>query len=111
MNPSPTDFTGIYIGSYLQSLTKNFSLGIEGIFQRPEGGLTEATLGYSAKWVSDNRDAIATLQMQGQGVVQATYWQKIGEKVDLAADLQAILGQRRDAVATVGAKYDFKMAT
>lgn len=111
LNPSPTDFTGIYIGSYLQSLTKTLAIGIEGIFQRPEAGLSEATLGYSLKWANENRDQIATLQFQGQGVLQATYWQKVAEKVDVAVDLQTILGSRRDAVATLGGKWDFKMAT
>ena len=35
LNPWPTDLTGIYVGSYLQSFTKNIALGVEGIYQNP----------------------------------------------------------------------------
>ena len=29
MNPSPLDLSGIYIGSYLQAVTKNLAFGVE----------------------------------------------------------------------------------
>ncbi|KAG8916182.1 translocase of outer mitochondrial membrane, partial [Tulasnella sp. 417] len=42
----------------------------------------------------------------------ATYWQKLSDKVEVAADLQLIAApQRREAITTLGAKYDFRMAT
>jgi len=112
LNPSPTDGSGIYIANYLQSLTRNFAVGVEAIYQRPDGAAQEAALGYMAKWTSDARDAIATMQLQGQGVAQLTYWQKLADNVSTAADLQVITaGGRRDAQATLGAKWDFRMAT
>lgn len=35
VNPWPADLTGIYIGSYLQSFTKNIALGLETLYQHP----------------------------------------------------------------------------
>jgi mitochondrial import receptor subunit TOM40 len=56
--------------------------------------------------------------LQPSGNVQATYFQKLSDKVDVALDLQTIIQPasmmgpaRREAVATLGAKYDFRMAT
>ncbi|KAF9005661.1 eukaryotic porin/Tom40 [Cyathus striatus] len=111
LNPSPTDFTGIYVGSYLQSLTKNFALGVETVFQRPSPDMFDATTSYLAKYTSTDKNWIATAQAQ-PGVLQATYWQKLSEKVEVAADLQVIEApSQRDAVATLGAKYDLRLAT
>lgn len=111
MNPSPADGTGIYLFNYLQSLTRNFAFGLETVYQRPSVDLREANTGYLAKWTSTPRDAIATLQLQ-PGVAQATYWQRLSDKVDAAVDLQCITaGGRREAQATLGAKWDFRMST
>ncbi|THG99207.1 hypothetical protein EW026_g3089 [Hermanssonia centrifuga] len=113
MNPSPIDSTGIYIGSILQSLTKNLALGVEAIYQRPQPDVSEMAASYVAKYTSSNKDWIATTQMQpSQGVLQATYWQKFGEKVEVAADLMLIAAPtRRDAIATLGARYDLRMSS
>lgn len=112
INPQPTDATGIYTFNFLQSLTRNFALGLETVWMRQSVDMSEATTGYVAKWTSDARDAIATLQLQGSGVAQATYWQRLAEKVEAAVDLQCITaGGRREAQATVGAKWDFRMST
>lgn len=112
INPQPTDGTGIYTFNFLQSLTRNFALGLETVWMRQSVDMNEATTGYIAKWTSDARDAIATLQLQGSGVAQATYWQRLAERVEAAVDLQCITaGGRREAQATVGAKWDFRMST
>lgn len=112
MNPSPADGTGIYMVNFIQSLTRNFALGLETVYMRPSVDSQEANTGYMAKWTSDARDAVATVQYQGTGVAQATYWQRLADKVDAAVDLQVITAQgRREAQATVGAKWDFRMST
>ncbi|KAJ3562373.1 hypothetical protein NP233_g9616 [Leucocoprinus birnbaumii] len=112
VNPSPADFTGIYIGSYLQSLTKNLAVGVETLWQRPNPDLSDMSSSYLAKYTSNDKNWIATAQLQATGILQATYWQKLSEKVDVAADLQLIATpQRRDAIATLGAKYDLRLAT
>jgi mitochondrial import receptor subunit TOM40 len=112
MNPNPSDLTGVYIGSYFQSLTKNFALGFETLYQRPTPDMAETTTSYIAKYTGAKKDWIATAQVQPAGIIQASYWQKLSEKVDVAADLQLIAApSRRDAIATLGAKYDLRMAT
>jgi mitochondrial import receptor subunit TOM40 len=112
INPSPTDFTGVYIGSYLQSVTKNLALGVESLWQRPNPQVSEISASYLAKYTSSDKNWIATAQLQPAGVLQATYWQKLSEKVEVAADLQLIAAPaRHDAIATIGAKYDLRLAT
>jgi mitochondrial import receptor subunit TOM40 len=112
INLWPTDMTGIYIGSYLQSFTKNIAVGIEGVFQRQIPDMPEISTSYLAKYTNDEKDWIATAQLQPSGLLQATYWQKLSEKVEVAADLQVIAAPaRRDAIATLGAKYDLRMST
>lgn len=112
INPWPTDLTGIYIGSYLQSLTKNLALGVETLYQRPQPEVSETTTSYLAKFISTDKNWIATAQVQPAGIVQATYWHKLSDKVEVAADLQLIAAPtRRDAIATLGAKYDLRLST
>jgi len=112
INPNPTDLTGIYVGNYLQSITKNMAIGVESIFQKPEPSLSDFSSSYLAKYTSSDKSWIATAQVQPTGILQATYWQKLSEQVDVAADVQLIAAPtRRDAVATLGAKYDLRMAT
>ncbi|KAF4614769.1 hypothetical protein D9613_003067 [Agrocybe pediades] len=112
INPSPINLTGVYIGSYLQSVSKNLAIGLEGLYQRPTPQTSDLTVSYLAKLTSTDKTWIATAQLQPSGILQATYWQKLSEKVEVAADLQVLSAPtRRDAVATLGAKYDFRAAT
>lgn len=112
MNPLLTDLTGIYIGNYLQSVTKNLALGIETVFQRSAPEMEETSSSYLIRYAGTNRNWVATAHFQMIGVLQATYWQKLSEKVEVAADLQMLAAPtRRDAVATLGTKYDLRMAS
>jgi len=112
MNPWPLDFTGIFIGSYLQSVTKNLAIGAEALYSKPTPDMSDLAPSYIAKWTSTDRSTIATATVQPQGVLQTTYYQKLSEKVDAAADLQIVAGpQKRDAVATIGAKWDLRLST
>jgi mitochondrial import receptor subunit TOM40 len=112
INPSPLDGSGIYVGSYLQSVSKSLALGIETLYQRAALDQAEMTSSYLAKLTGSNGKWIATTQFQPIGVLQATYWHKLSDKVEAAADLQVIAApMRRDAIATVGAKYDLRMST
>jgi len=115
INPSPLDGSGAYIGNYLQSITRKLAVGVETLYQTgpsPLPGLppvSEATNSYLAKYTGS--DWIATAQLQPAGILQTTYWQKCGEKLEVAADLQLVsVRQRREAVATVGAKYSLRQA-
>ncbi|RPD66341.1 mitochondrial import receptor subunit tom40 [Lentinus tigrinus ALCF2SS1-7] len=112
INPSPADLTGIYMGSYLQSITKNVALGIEGILQRQTPDMADIAAAYLAKYTSTDKSWIATAQLQGAGILQATYWQKLSDKVDVAADLQVVAAPgRRDALATLAARYELHTAS
>ncbi|KAH9842734.1 eukaryotic porin-domain-containing protein [Rhodofomes roseus] len=112
INPSPVDATGIYMASYMQSFTKNLALGVELLHQRPAPDMTETAASYLAKYTGTDKNWIATAQLQPAGMLQATYWQKLSEKVEVAADLQVIAAPgRRDAIATLGTKYDLRMST
>ncbi|KAF8599035.1 hypothetical protein BDV93DRAFT_560690 [Ceratobasidium sp. AG-I] len=135
INPSPIDGTGIYVGSYLQSITPRLALGFETVHQRVGPGMAESMTSYLLRWTSAQSPTpvipggvtnpgaltpgsleankwIATAHLQAPGILQATYWQRLSEKVDIGADLQMILAPgRRDAIATVGAKWDLRMST
>lgn len=115
-NPGVTDGTGVFMGSYLQSVTKRLALGAECIWQRPNADVEEANMSYMAKYVGGaDRDWIATAQFLGsQGVVQGTYWQRLSDKVEAGAELTVApspMPKDRKAQATVAAKYDFRLAT
>ncbi|KAK2761384.1 translocase of outer mitochondrial membrane [Arachnomyces sp. PD_36] len=120
-NPSFLEggLTGIYIGSYLQSVTPSLALGLEAIWQRQ--GLDsrpETALSYCAKYKGS--DWIASAQLQAQGVVSASYWRKLSDKIETGVDMNLQFapnaggmmgGVRREGTTAVGAKYDFRAST
>ncbi|KAG0000788.1 translocase of outer mitochondrial membrane [Entomortierella chlamydospora] len=110
VNPSPVEGTGIFIGSYLQSVTKNVSLGVEAVHQRPTPDQRETIWSYVAKYTGN--DYIATAQYQGFGALQASYYLRYSEKVDFGTEIQLVTaGGRREAIATVGGKFEFRRST
>lgn len=110
VNPSPTEGTGIFITSYLQSITPNLALGAEAVHQRPTPQSAETTYSYVAKYTGP--DYIATATYQGFGALQASYYLRYSEKVDFGTEIQLVTaGGRRDAVATVGGKFEFRRST
>ena len=125
INPSVLDggLTGIYIGSYMQALTRGLALGLEAVWQRQALNTPpEAIVSYAARYRSD--DWIASAQLQPDTSLNTSYWRRLTDKVEVGADLTvqfqpgpgsraALMGAepRRDATATVGAKYDFRAST
>lgn len=110
VNPSVVDGTGIFIGSYLQSVSQNLALGAEAVYQRPTPGQQETVMSYVAKYTG--RDYIATAQYQGFGAFSAAYYLRYSEKVDFGTEIQLLTaGGRREAVATVGGKFEFRRST
>jgi len=114
--------TGIFIGSYLQSVTPSLSLGFEGVYQR--AGLNarpETAMSYCGRY--KGTDWIASAQYLAQGSMGVSYWKKLTDKVEAGVDCQLQFapgpgggggmfgGIRRDGTTTVGVKYDFRMAT
>lgn len=122
MNPSMLDggLTGIFIGSYLQSVTPNLALGLEGIWQRAalnQG--PETAVSYCAKYKGS--DWILSAQLAAGGQFNTSYWRRLTDKVEAGVDLNLQFaglsgagmmgGGRKEGTTTVGAKYDFRMST
>ncbi|CAG8730996.1 1666_t:CDS:2, partial [Acaulospora colombiana] len=77
---------------------------------RPTSDIEECTKSLVAKYSGENY--IATVQWQEVGALQASYYQKLNEKVDFGTELQIYAAAgRREALCTVGGKFDFRAAT
>jgi mitochondrial import receptor subunit TOM40 len=122
MNPSYLEggLTGIFIGSYFQSLTPKLALGMETLWQRQ--GLTMGPgcyVSYCGRYKSN--DWIATAQIHSaMGTINTSYWRKISERVQAGVDMSIGIvpsgggmmggGLQKEGVTTLGAKYDFRMS-
>ncbi|KAB8360942.1 hypothetical protein FH972_024674 [Carpinus fangiana] len=120
MNPSILSGVaeGIFVGSYMQSLTPRLALGMETMYQRVGADQgPEVVSSYAARYKGD--DWIAAGQLLAQGSVQATYWRRLAERVEAGLEVNlSLLGlsggggmmgmARNEGVATMGAKYDFR---
>ncbi|KAM7204123.1 Eukaryotic porin/Tom40 [Rhypophila sp. PSN 637] len=122
LNPSFLEggLTGIFIGHYLQSVTPKLALGLEAVWQRASLGQgPDSGLSYVARYKSN--DWIATAQLQGHGALNATYWRRISDKISAGVDMSLTMAPaqgglmggplQKEGITTVGAKYDFRMAT
>ncbi|POS71060.1 mitochondrial import receptor subunit tom-40 [Diaporthe helianthi] len=122
LNPSYLEggLTGIFIGSYMQSVTPKLALGLEAMWQRPAlSQPPEAMVAYCGKYKSD--DWIATAQLSATGGLNTTYWRKLSDKVQAGVDMSlslaggpgAMMGGplQKEGTTTFGAKYDFRMST
>ena len=101
---------GIYTASVLQSVSKHLAIGLELITQKAtrtepiDTGYNLAARYATEKW-------IAAVNLQQFVALQASYFHKVSEKVELATELQMLMyGPRRDAVATMGAKFEYRQA-
>ena len=124
LNPSVLQgaLTGVFIGSYLQSLTPSLSLGLECGSQRQAANMKpNAMVKYAGRYKTSNW--IASGQFSPEGTFEASYWRKLTEKVEAGVDLQLqfapgpggpggmLGGVQKEGVTTVGAKYDFTAST
>ena len=124
INPSILDggLSGVFVGSYLQSITPGLALGVEAVWQRMAMGQgPETVLSYGAKY--KGQDWIGTAQLTGQGALSTSYWRRLTEKVEAGVDLNlqfapglgggGLVGgpPRKEGVTTIGAKYDFRTST
>ncbi|KZO95290.1 hypothetical protein CALVIDRAFT_516555 [Calocera viscosa TUFC12733] len=109
---NPTEAAKIFIANALQSVTNNLALGAEAVYQIQPPNVRELQVSGLLKYTSTARDWIATAHIRPVGVLEASYWHKLSEKVEVGASLDVINApMKREAVATVGAKYDLRMAT
>jgi len=125
INPSILEggLTGIFIGSYLQSVTPSLAVGLEAIWQRAAVNTgPETAISYYAKYKGS--DWIASAQMQAQGTISTSYWRRLTDKVEAGVDLNLQFapgmggrggligsGMRKEGTTTLGAKYDFRAST
>lgn len=122
LNPSVLEggLTGIFVGSYLQSVTPKLALGLEAVWQR--AGLTQGpdtAVSYYARYKST--DWIATAAVMAQGALNATYWRRLSERAQAGVDLTltaspgpgGIMGGdiQKEGVTAIGAKYDFRTSS
>ena len=118
INPSILNdgLTGVFIGSYMQSVTRRLALGLEGVCTKPGGGMgVETGMSYAARYKA--QDWIASAQLLTQGSLQASFWKRLTEKVETGVDLNLqfaglsgagpMMGARKEGSATLGAKYEF----
>ena len=124
MNPSILDggLTGIFIGSYLQSVTPRLALGVEAMWQRAAVNAGPDTLvSYCAKYKGSNWIASATMPAH-LSAFNTSYWRKLTDKVEAGVDLnlqftpgvagRSLMGSglSKEGTTTIGAKYDFRSA-
>lgn len=121
INPSIIEgaLTGVFVGSYLQSLTPRLAVGLEAMWQRVavQSG-PETAISYCAKYKGS--DWIASAQVQEQGALSTSYWRRLTDKVEAGVDLNLQFtpgmgqggllgaGARKEGTSTLGAKYDFR---
>ncbi|EJU05660.1 hypothetical protein DACRYDRAFT_74965 [Dacryopinax primogenitus] len=109
---NPTEPAKIFIGNWLQSVTSNLALGVEGVYQVQPPSVRETQVSGLVKYTSSARNWIATAHIRPVGVLEASYWHKLSEKMEVGANLELVhVPMKREAVATVGAKYDLRMST
>lgn len=125
INPSVLEggLTGIFIASYLQSLTPNLAVGLESVWQRTAlNAGPDTALSYVARYKGS--DWVASGQvLQAQGAINTSYWRRLTDKVEAGVDLNLQFapgmgggglmggGLRKEGTTTIGAKYDFRTST
>ncbi|KAL7751419.1 translocase of outer mitochondrial membrane [Sorochytrium milnesiophthora] len=132
LNPSPLDGTGIFMASYLQSVSSSLALGVEGLLQRPMEDMEESGLSFVAKYTlprhimtppaslaptdpipqQPTAHPVLTATLQSFGALHLSYVHPVSSKLDLATEVQLLATPRgREGTASVGAKFDFRAAT
>jgi mitochondrial import receptor subunit TOM40 len=108
--------TGIVMANYLQSVTPSLSLGLRAQWQRQALNYgPQLSMSYLARYAGN--DWVATGELAAGGLVQATFWRQIAQKVSAGVNLELLLpgGQgsygfgasQTQGHAIVGAKYTF----
>ena len=119
MSPSLMEggLTGIFIGSYLESVTPSLAVGFEGVWQRAALNVRpETVMSYCARYKS--ADWVASAQYLAQGSLGGSYWRRLTDKVEAGVDCQLQFapgmggngmfgGMRKEGTTTVGVKYNF----
>lgn len=128
LNPSILDgtFTGIGVGSFLQSVTPKLAVGLETVYSAQTAAHPpDAAVSFVGRYASG--DWIATTQLQAQGSINATFYRKVTDKVEAGIEANiglsnpqsaalmggpgaAASGPTIDGTTTIGAKYEFRQS-
>ncbi|KAH9269514.1 hypothetical protein BASA83_008464 [Batrachochytrium salamandrivorans] len=141
--------TGTYTLSYLQSLSTSIALGAELTYQRATPDLEEPSMAFAMRYApppselptplaipagtpspfmpvnpKDPTQVFTTTWMPNVGVLNATYWRRINQRLEVGSELQLLMtpalsrgGQaaatpgRREGMAAVGFKVDTVFTT
>lgn len=126
LNPSLLEdgkFTGVAVGSILQSITPKLSVGLETVYSAQPTMPGDAAVSYYARYNAGNW--IASAQMQAQGSLVGSFWRKVAENVEagietqLSTQLVPVGGDglqqpsiqvNFEGATTLGAKYEFRQS-
>lgn len=120
-------FSGVAVGSLLQSITPNLSLGLEALYSRTQPSTpADAGVSYLTRYVSTKKDWIFSGQLQANGALIASFWRKITPNVEAGIEttLQAGMIPITDPMVgtpigvqptvegstTIGAKYEYRQS-
>ncbi|CAK7892991.1 mitochondrial import receptor subunit Tom40p [[Candida] anglica] len=127
LNPSFLDggFTGVAVGSLLQSLTPNLAVGLEAMYSKQAGSVPpDSAVSYVARYNAGNW--IASAQLQAQGALIASFWRKVTDKVEAGLETQVAATMKPitdslmgtpigyepvvEGQTTIGAKYEYRQS-
>ncbi|KAJ3124458.1 translocase of outer mitochondrial membrane [Nowakowskiella sp. JEL0407] len=127
--------TGIFSASYLQSISKSWAVGAEYQYQRLTPDNEESGLTYAVRWApppetllpppgfpegmpspyypinpKDFTQVLATTYQPSTGLLHSSYWRKLNQRLEVGAEVQALITPgsdgRREAIANFGFKLD-----
>lgn len=107
---NPVGGSGIFTVGFLQSVAKGVAIGAEAFFQQPPvaHSLPDVAFTLHSKVFGENFSFCASLQQAS--LLQASYWRRVGGRVEVGSELHASLFGKRDAVTTIGCRIDFRQA-
>jgi len=138
-NSKNTSTTGIFIASFLKSINKNLTLGAEYLLQKQTPEMEESNISFVARYagrfnehftrMSESVKAypprpnipqpppfipkyvLTATYQPANGVFNASYYYKLNHRLEMATELQALVGPRKEALCTAGFKLDTHYAT
>ncbi|AGO12983.1 AaceriAFL183Cp [[Ashbya] aceris (nom. inval.)] len=130
LNPSLSSdgtFSGVAVGSILQSITPQLAVGIEAVYSRGQSSMpADAAVSYATRYISAKQDWIFSGQLQANGALTASFWRKVAPNVEAGVEstLQAsmvpimdpVIGQpigiqpTIEGITTIGAKYEYRQS-
>lgn len=120
-------FTGVAVGSILQSVTSQLAVGLEAVYSRGQALMpADAAVSYVTRYISLKKDWIFSGQLQANGALTASFWRKVAANVEagIESTLQASMVPIMDPVigesvgikpilegsTNIGAKYEYRQS-